>query len=332
MKVGEKIQEYRKSFGMSQDELGQKLFVSRQTISLWEKGQTVPTIDNLPRLKEVFGVTVDEILGSECMNKPIQEQVPNEQYRFSFSKDELNDIHKIQMTQYYNRSAIIFTFLILYIVSVASSGANFYSGFTLGLIMLLFLISVKSIIDNRSSWKKQANIMCISEYEYKVFDDRLIISIFRENEKIRESKCYIKNIERIQSAGRFIFVIFDGQMFVIKKSELKDNSFFYSYMYQYPTKPLQQPFHNKWITLSRVLFVASLLSLFVAMALTAFTANADNMFFKNLWILYLFTPIPFSSIVLGFVLKSKGYKYKKNIVVGIVMTSLLCIYGSFSFM
>lgn len=43
------------------------------------------------------------------------------------------------------------------------------------------------------------------------------------------------------------------------------------------------------------------------------------------------TPIPIASIVWGFVLKSKGCKYKKNIIVGIIMTVLLCMYGSFTF-
>ena len=46
MTIGEKIQKYRKDLGLSQEELGQKLIVSRQTLSLWEKDQTVPTIDN----------------------------------------------------------------------------------------------------------------------------------------------------------------------------------------------------------------------------------------------------------------------------------------------
>lgn len=63
MTVGESIQKYRKELGLSQEELGQKLLLSRQTISLWEKDQTIPTLDNLMRLKEVFGVSVDEILG-----------------------------------------------------------------------------------------------------------------------------------------------------------------------------------------------------------------------------------------------------------------------------
>lgn len=65
MTIGEKIQKYRKELGMSQEELGQKLRLSRQTISFWEKDQTVPTLDNLMRLKEILGVTVDELLSTE---------------------------------------------------------------------------------------------------------------------------------------------------------------------------------------------------------------------------------------------------------------------------
>ncbi len=62
MSVGENIQKLRKEKGLSQEELGQKLLVSRQTVSLWEKDQTVPTIDNLMRLKDIFGTSVDQIL------------------------------------------------------------------------------------------------------------------------------------------------------------------------------------------------------------------------------------------------------------------------------
>lgn len=94
MTVGEKIQTYRKQLGMSQEELGQKLLVSRQTISLWEKDQTVPTIDNLIRLREIFGVSVDEILGFENIEQK-DEILPNETYQFTFSKEELNEIYRL---------------------------------------------------------------------------------------------------------------------------------------------------------------------------------------------------------------------------------------------
>ena len=52
---------------------------------------------------------------------------------------------------------------------------------------------------------------------------------------------------------------------------------------------------------------------------------------ENMWVFFLFLPVPFASIVFGFYLKKKGYKYKKNVIVGIIMAALLCIYGSFTF-
>ena len=70
MTVGQRIQHYRKLQGLSQEELGQKLLVSRQTVSLWENDQTLPTIDNLVRLKEIFGVSIDDLL----LNQQPQEQ------------------------------------------------------------------------------------------------------------------------------------------------------------------------------------------------------------------------------------------------------------------
>ena len=65
MTIGESICKLRKDRGLSQEELGKKLIVSRQTVSMWEKNQTVPTVDNLMRLKEIFGVPVDKILSAD---------------------------------------------------------------------------------------------------------------------------------------------------------------------------------------------------------------------------------------------------------------------------
>lgn len=65
MTIGESIQKHRKAMNMSQEELGEKLLLTRQTISLWETDQTAPTLDNLMRLREIFGVSIDEIIDSE---------------------------------------------------------------------------------------------------------------------------------------------------------------------------------------------------------------------------------------------------------------------------
>ena len=51
--LSDNIREYRKKANMSQDELAEKLGVSRQSISLWETGQTQPTIENIIALAKV---------------------------------------------------------------------------------------------------------------------------------------------------------------------------------------------------------------------------------------------------------------------------------------
>ena len=65
MTVGKNIFDLRKIKGISQEELADRLLVSRQTVSQWENDQTLPSIDNLLRLKEIFGVSVDKILSTD---------------------------------------------------------------------------------------------------------------------------------------------------------------------------------------------------------------------------------------------------------------------------
>ncbi len=57
------IRKLRLERGMSQEELAEKLYVVRQTVSKWEKGLSVPDADMLVKLSEVLGVSVSELLG-----------------------------------------------------------------------------------------------------------------------------------------------------------------------------------------------------------------------------------------------------------------------------
>ena len=63
VKVGGRIAEYRRRAGMRQDELADKLFVTRQALSKWENGLSVPSIDTLCELSKLFRVSIEEILG-----------------------------------------------------------------------------------------------------------------------------------------------------------------------------------------------------------------------------------------------------------------------------
>lgn len=332
MTVGEKIQKYRKDLDLSQEELGQKLLVSRQTISLWEKDQTVPTIDNLIRLRKIFGVSVDEILGFETIEQN-NEILPNELYRFTFSKEELSEIYRLQRKRVY-KSPLIFTILCILMILffIGSSAPDVMIGFAFGMFLIGAVLHIKGIRAYSKAWKNSTEQICKSVYEYKVFENYIRVNIYRENERIRESKCFFTDIEQIQQFGKWLFLQFGGQSFIIRKSDLKENSAFYSYMYKNPSKIIEPPVSNKWRTISNTLFVASLLSIMGAFALVGAVSNANGLFVENMWLFFLLTPIPIASIIFGFVLKSKGYKYKKNIIVGFIMTFFLCIYGLFTFM
>ncbi len=61
----EKLQELRKSRGLTQEELSEALYVSRTAISKWESGRGYPSIDSLKEISDYFSVIIDELLSSE---------------------------------------------------------------------------------------------------------------------------------------------------------------------------------------------------------------------------------------------------------------------------
>lgn len=62
MTLGEKIQELRRRSGMSQDELAEKLEVSRQAVSKWERDEAIPETEKIVRIAQVFRVSTDYLL------------------------------------------------------------------------------------------------------------------------------------------------------------------------------------------------------------------------------------------------------------------------------
>ena len=65
MEFNEKLQELRKQNGLTQEELSEKLYVSRTAISKWESGRGYPNIESLKAIAKFFSVTVDELLSTD---------------------------------------------------------------------------------------------------------------------------------------------------------------------------------------------------------------------------------------------------------------------------
>ena len=77
METKDIIYELRTKKGLSQEELAEKLFVTRQAVSRWETGETIPSIDALKLLSQLFDVSINTLLGSprqlifKCCGMPL---------------------------------------------------------------------------------------------------------------------------------------------------------------------------------------------------------------------------------------------------------------------
>ena len=65
IEIANRLLQYRKSSGLSQEELAEKIGVSRQAVSKWERAEASPDTDNLIILAKVYGVSLDELLQGE---------------------------------------------------------------------------------------------------------------------------------------------------------------------------------------------------------------------------------------------------------------------------
>ncbi len=90
MNFHKELQRLRKTAGMSQEELGEKLGVSRQTISKWEGAQAYPDMLNLLAISKHFGVTVDELISGQQEEK---KAVADEQQNTAEEKNESRSFH-----------------------------------------------------------------------------------------------------------------------------------------------------------------------------------------------------------------------------------------------
>ncbi|MBO5983268.1 MAG: helix-turn-helix transcriptional regulator [Clostridia bacterium] len=74
MTLQEKIIKLRKKNGWSQEELADKLYVTRQAVSKWESGNSLPDVEKIVHMSKLFGVTTDYLLNEEMESADIIEE------------------------------------------------------------------------------------------------------------------------------------------------------------------------------------------------------------------------------------------------------------------
>ena len=93
METKDVILNLRIKHNLSQDELAEKLFVTRQAVSRWENGDTVPNTETLKLLSKVFNVSINTILGSprklfcQCCGMPLEDAATSREPDGAFNEE-----------------------------------------------------------------------------------------------------------------------------------------------------------------------------------------------------------------------------------------------------
>ena len=111
METKDIILELRTKKGLSQEELAEKIFVTRQAVSRWENGETIPNTETLKLLSKLFDVSINTLLGSprelicQCCGMPLEDS------NISKEKDGIfNDIMwRISITRFVYENYKVFS-------------------------------------------------------------------------------------------------------------------------------------------------------------------------------------------------------------------------------
>lgn len=325
MKVNEKIQYFRKKAGLSQEELGKRLLVSRQTVSLWEIGQTLPTLDNLTRLREIFEVSIDELLledEDEAYEIPDRNEIkPYENYTFSYSKEDVKKINR----KVFLPNFILFLFFFVMLVGsvidvILAPKLDFEHGFMLCATCLMTVLTVflpmSAVKDARLAKKERL----ATEYILEVFGDRFVFSKRIDGVLYDLKTVLYSEIKNIAYGKTFITVYAGHVIYNFKRDLLPKNSLIYSLGTR---KSDAQGGSHRIKKAALVFFVITLIF---------------NLAFPITVGIIMFSPLPVAvviaavimlaslvSIVLGIVVNVKGRGGTKSIISGIISFFLIAV-------
>ena len=179
MELNEKLQELRKSKGMTQEELAEVLYVSRTAISKWESGRGTPSIESLKQISAFFSVSIDDLLSAEkALSLAEQEQKVHQRNQIHLWNGIIDvcsaglvflplypnavgqTVYAVNLLSYanrFNRSICMLLFLALILTGVVKTllaclGRKKEQGFLTVLSIVLSILSILFLIAARVSY------------------------------------------------------------------------------------------------------------------------------------------------------------------------------------
>lgn len=182
MELNKQIKKYRTMMKLSQEELAEKVYVTRQTISNWETGKSYPDIHSLLLLSSLFNVSLDQLIKGDL-----------EFMREAVSKKEIRE---------FNFYGSIFTVLLFATVIAGAPLVYFLGGYGVGIAFVLFVITMVFAY-KVEGFKKRNNIQTYKEILAFCNGERLD----EIAQKQEEAKRPYQNILKVLISGTLGFVV-----------------------------------------------------------------------------------------------------------------------------
>ena len=212
--LAEKVMLLRKQRGWSQEELAEHLGISRQSISKWESGISIPDIDRIIKMSDLFGVSTDYLLKEQIeFEENKREDQTNENIKISkaieVSDEEVNDFINLTKKASIRIAAVISLFILSPIIFVFLLGISEYgnsnitenmaSGIGATFLLILVAIGVSILIING---------MKLSKYRY--LEKEMISLSYGVKEGVKERKETFENSYHISIAVGVVPLLLSG--------------------------------------------------------------------------------------------------------------------------
>ena len=324
MTLGERLLQLRKDNGLSQESLAKMLYVTRQSISLWENDKAMPSIDLLKRLSSIYNISVDDLLGTE----PIEPK-PIAKANLLNSKKEVKQVFKFERS---TSQTVLFT--VMAGILLLLNSITIFEGDLFGLISSLVYALPLFIIWLVFKFKIHGNIkhyMSRNNNGYILFYAHHL-SIVTDIEKPPVSIAYTSFKKTVETDEYLLLYLPNETAYCVDKNEsegyIDDVVNILSRNKSHKNKSVRQGTSPKGSTkklmliknISNSLFVLTFFSIYFGLALLALT-NSGIGFAGS-------TIIPFIGLVYAIVLKIKKCRGKKLIIASSIMLFFAIIYSS----
>lgn len=315
MTVGENLLQLRRQQNLSQEDLARKLLVSRQTISLWETNQSLPTIENLMRLKEIFGVSVDDMLREEEREMPVQTLC------FSLNQEDI----KASLRAAYKKSkrrgtitAIVSAFVIMIgwhlLSSLPALGGALFAG---GCALLSGELSNIYSLNNRI--KKEP----VRQYDVRwdIFRDYMIVSYANNGRLTHQKLVEFEQIAKVWHHEDKLAILAESVLFTCPAEEIPDDSALAAAIRE---KTVIERKHNRLETWGRVLSWICLVTtagMVVYSAVQSYTLGGAMELY--MWYSIYLLPLPVVAIIMSLVLRHHKLSWKLLLCCGIISAFIL---------